>query len=68
MEKVQSYIVQLGKEIKGIIRNAMELSYFSRGAWQYEAILDMTAGEREIAVEFINKRLEIASKMPYPVF
>ena len=68
MEKVQSFITQLGKEIKIIIRNAMELSYFSRGAWQYEAVLNMTAGEREIASEFLNKRLEIASKMPHPVF
>ena len=68
MERVQSFIAQLGREIRMIIRNAFELSYFSRGAWQYEAVLSMTAGEREIASEFINKRLEIAAKMPHPVF
>ena len=68
MERVQSFITQLGREIRMIIRNALELSYFSRGAWQYEAVLEMTAGEREIAADFINKRLEIASKMPHPVF
>jgi len=68
MERVQSYIAQLGREIRIIIRNALELSYFSRGAWQYEAVLEMTAGEREIAAEFINKRLEQAAKMQYPVF
>ena len=68
MERVQSFIAQLGREIRMIIRNAFKLSYFSRGAWQYEAVLEMTAGEREIAADFINKRLEIASKMPHPVF
>ena len=68
MERVQSFIAQLGREIRIIIRNALELSYFSRGAWQYEAVLQMTAGEREIAAEFINKRLEQASKMQHPVF
>lgn len=68
MERVQSFITQLGREIRMIIRNALELSYFSRGAWQYEAVLEMTAGEREIAADFINKRLEQASKMPHPVF
>ena len=68
MEKVQRYIAQLGNEIKKILRDALELSYFSRGAWPYETILNMTAGERDIASEFINKRLEAASKMPYPVF
>ena len=68
MERVQAFIAQLGREIRIIIRNALELSYFSRGAWQYEAVLEMTAGEREIASEFINKRLEQASKMTHPVF
>ena len=68
MERVQGFIAQLGKEIRNIISNALELSYFSRGAWQYEAVLAMTAGEREIAAEFINKRLEQAAKMSHPVF
>ena len=68
MERVQSFIGLLGREIRTIIRNALELSYFSRGAWQYEAVLEMTAGEREIAAEFINKRLEQAAKMTHPVF
>lgn len=68
MERVQSFIAQLGREIRIIIRNAFELSYYSRGAWPYESVLEMTAGEREIAADFINKRLEQASKMAHPVF
>jgi hypothetical protein len=68
MERVKAFMDLLGREIRGIIRNAFELSYFSRGAWQYESVLNMTAGERDIGAEFINKRLEHAAKMQHPVF
>jgi hypothetical protein len=67
-QQISKLIAQLGNEIKGIIRNAFELSYYSRGAWSYESVLNMTAGERDIAADFINKRLEQASKMSFPVF
>jgi hypothetical protein len=68
LDRIKAHIEQLGKEIAQIIRAAFEISYFSRGAWQYEAVLNMTAGEREIAQEFLNKQLERAMKMPHPVF
>lgn len=68
MSKVQHMIAQLGAEIKQIIKNALELSYFSRGAWTYHDVLLMSAGERELASEFINDRLKSAAKMTSPVF
>lgn len=68
MRAVQSLIHRLGIEIKGLITNALHISYFSRGGWQYETILAMSAGEREMAVEFVNDRLKAAGKMPFPVF
>jgi len=68
MRAVQSLIHRLGVEIKSLIRSAMEISYFSRGAWQYDTVLAMSAGEREMAVEFINERLKAAGKMQNPVF
>ena len=67
-ERIGKLINQLGAEIKSIIRSAIELSYYSRGACQYVDVLMMTAGERDIATEFVNKRLEQASKMTFPVF
>ena len=67
-QQISKLIAQLGNEIKGIIRNSFELSYYSRGAWRYEDVLNMTAGERDIATDFINKRLEQAGKMSFPVF
>ena len=68
MASVQRLIRRLGDEIRALVQSAMEISYFSRGAWSYETVLGMSQGEREMAVEFINKRLEIASKSSYPVF
>jgi hypothetical protein len=68
MRAVQMLIGRLGSEIKGLIKSALEISYFSRGAWQYDQVLAMSAGERELAVEFINERLKAAGKMTFPVF
>lgn len=61
-------IDRLQFEAKGLIASAQEISYWSRGAWPYETVLKMSAVERDMAVEFINKRLEAASKMTFPVY
>ena len=68
MVGVQKMIARLGAEIKNIIKSALEISYFSRGAWSYEAVLAMSQGEREMAVDFINERLKIAAKSPTPIY
>ena len=68
MGAVQRLILRLGSEIRSIVKSSLEISYFSRGAWGYEQVLHMTQAEREMAVEFINERLKIASKSMYPVF
>lgn len=68
MKAVQRLISRLGEEIRNIIKSAQEISYFSRGAWSYETVLNMCQAEREMAVEFINERLKIAAKSTYPVF
>jgi hypothetical protein len=65
---VQNLIVKLGAEIKMLVKSALEISYYSRGAWSYHQVLLMSQGEREMAVEFINERLKIASKTMFPVF
>jgi hypothetical protein len=68
MGAVGRLMLRLSAEIKALIKSALEISYFSRGAWQYEAVLAMSAGERDLAVELINDRLKAAAKMQYPVF
>ena len=61
-------ISQLGAEIRNLIKSALELSWYSRGAWPYHTILQMSAGERDLALEFINKRMEAEAKKMYPTY
>ena len=68
MGEIQELIQKLGKEIQAIVKQALELSYFSRGGWSYETVLSMSAAERDLATEFIQERLKNASKMSFPVF
>jgi hypothetical protein len=68
MAAVQQLITRLGKEIRGIIKSALEISYYSRGAWSYQAVLQMSQAEREMAVELVNERLKIAQKSMFPVY
>ena len=68
MEAVQRLIIRLGAEIKQLVKGALEISYFSRGSWSYHQVLAMSQGEREMATDFINERLKIASKSAYPVY
>jgi hypothetical protein len=68
MIAVQKYIARLGAEIKQLVRSAIEISYYSRGAWSYQQVLMMSQAEREIAVDFINDRLKVASKSMFPVY
>jgi hypothetical protein len=56
-------------DIKRIIDSIIELTYFMRGAISYEyALMNMSAGERDRAFDFINKRLETESKSMHPVY
>jgi hypothetical protein len=66
--RIAEMINSMGIEVRNLLKAAVEIAYFSRGSIQYEQVLQMTPLERDITVEFINKRLELASKMPFPVF
>lgn len=68
MDAVQKLISRLGKEIRSIIKSALEISYYSRGAWSYQSVLQMSQAEREMAVDFVNERLKIAQKSMFPVY
>lgn len=68
MKAVQQLIAKLGNEVRTLVKAALEISYYSRGAWSYREVLNMSQGEKEIAVDFINDRLKIASKQMFPVY
>lgn len=65
---IQVLIQRLGAEVKQLVRSAIEIAYFSRGAISYNEVLQMSAAERDLAIEFIQERLEAAKKMQFPVF
>jgi hypothetical protein len=58
----------MGMDVRNLLKAAYEIAYFSRGGVQYDQVLKMTPLERDLAVDFINKRLEAAAKMPFPIF
>jgi len=68
MQDIQRTIKRLNKEIESLVKSCLELSWYSRGAWPYDQVLQMSAGERDVAYTFINKRLEQQQKVTYPVY
>lgn len=66
--RISEVINSMGLDVRNLLRSAVEISYFTRGAIGYDQVLRMSALERDIAVEFINKRLEMAAKSPFPVY
>lgn len=66
-EKIQEMFQKFEREITIIIDNIIELTYFMRGAVDYDsALMVLSAGERDRINSFISKRLESESKSPYP--
>lgn len=58
----------LALDTRNLLKAAFEISYFGRGAWPYDMVLQMSPLERDLAVELINKRLEAAAKSQHPVY
>lgn len=66
--RIADMINSLAMDTRSLLKAAIEISYFSRGAWDYELVLQMSPLERDLAIEFINKRLEAAGKSSFPVY
>jgi len=59
----------LHRETRMLIDNAIQLAYFMRGSMDYRDILySMSYIERDMAMNFINKRLEQESGNPHPIY
>lgn len=55
-------------EVRAIIKNIIQLTYFMRGSIQYEEMMNRTFAERQMIGEFVEDRLTIESKKPHPVY
>lgn len=60
------------KDLEGqtdnIISNCIELTYFMRGAIQYDDMMALTPKERKLVAAFLDKRMEIEGKKKNPVY
>lgn len=63
--EIKKLIDRLMLETKSLIRSGLEISYYSRGSWQYETVMLMSAFERDMALEFVKERLKEMSKNPF---
>lgn len=58
-------IDRLGLETKSLIQTCQDIATYSRAGMNYHIALQMSAFERDLAIESINKRLEAAAKSPF---
>ena len=60
---------RLNGEVTAILNSIVQLTYFMRGGMKYDHILyGMSYIEREIAFDYVSKRLEMEMKSPHPVY
>ena len=59
---------QLTIAMRSIINQCYELCYYMRGSISYTETMHMSVPERDMLMDFVNKRLKDAMKMPNPVF
>ena len=58
----------LRRESERLIDSILTLIYFMRGSLSYSEAMNMSYAERELVGKFIEKRLEVEKKNPYPVY
>lgn len=55
-------------EVRALIKNIIQLTYFMRGSIQYEEMMNRTYAERQMIGEFVEERLKVEAKKPHPVY
>jgi hypothetical protein len=68
LKKISTMINSMGLEVRSLLKQAIEVAWFSRGSIQYETALAMSPLERDLVIEFVNDRLEAQKKSPHPVY
>lgn len=68
LKKISAMINSMGLEVRALLKQAIEVAWFSRGSIQYETALAMSPLERDLVIEFVNDRLEAQKKSPHPVY
>jgi len=58
----------MAKDVRSLLKQAVEIAWYSRGSIQYETALAMSPLERDITIEFVNNRLDGQKKSMNPVY
>lgn len=58
-------IDRLALETRSLLQSCQDIATYTRGGIDYSTALNMSALERDMAIESINKRLEMAAKTPF---
>lgn len=67
-EKIHTTFSQLRKSADNLFDEIIALTYFMRGAIQYEDMFNCTFYERRRIEQFIENRLKIEGKKTFPVY
>lgn len=65
--QIGTYIQQLGNETRNILNSVLEMVYFMRGGLAYTEAMNMSAGEREVVVDLVNKQIKSVKDNPQAV-
>lgn len=66
--RIAEMINSMAIDVRNLLKQAMDIAWYSRGSIQYETALGMSPLERDIAVSMVNERLELQKKNPHPVY
>jgi len=66
--RIAEMINSMATDVRNLLKQAFEIAWYSRGSIQYETALGMSPLERDIAITFVNDRLEMQKKNPHPVY
>lgn len=61
-------IDSMAYDVRNLLKQAIEIAWYSRGSIQYEAALHMSPIERDLAIELVNKRIEGQKKSMSPIY
>lgn len=62
--RIVGTIDRLALEVRGLVQTCQDIAYYTRGGIDYDTALRMSAFERDLAIDGINKRLEATAKNP----
>lgn len=63
--RIVGMIDRMALETKSLIQSCQDIAVYTKAGMDYHTALQMSAFERDLAIEAINKRLEAAAKNPF---